>query len=74
MLYQEGEIARTNGFGNSLGFWITTKSKISAFGTSIASDFSTISKIEKEFAKQIQGEEIPLFVYKEEEDRDSIAI
>lgn len=57
-----------NGFASSVsGFRITTKTKISAFGTSITSDFSTISQLEKEFNKR-DYEEIPMFNYKEEED------
>ena len=64
----------TSGFSGALvPFRITQKSKISAFGTSITSDFSTISQFEKEFDinKII---EYPLYIYEEEEDRDTISI
>ena len=64
----------TSGFsGAVVPFRITTKSKISAFGASITSDFSTISQFEKAFDIN-KIVDYPLYIYEEEEDRDTISI
>ena len=58
----------TSGFSQAIvPFFISSKSKIQAFGASITSDFSTVSKFEKEFDIN-KIVDYPLYIYEEEED------